>query len=209
MRSVYVVTHPEATHHTERLVGGWYDSQLTRAGVSAAESIGVALRAKIPRGSEVELFSSDLQRARQTAQIIGGLLEVNVTLDHGLREKSYGEAEGKPQAWLDQRFMPPPAVGDRMHHSDGVSGSENKWSFATRVYASVEGILEGRGEHQIVVTHGFTATFVLAAWIRMPIEAAGYVNFRVSPGSITELRQDDYFYNRQIVVLNGLTHLSA
>lgn len=76
-------------------------------------------------------------------------------------------------------------------------------------YASVEGILEGRGEHQIIVTHGFTATFVLAAWIRMPIEAAGYVNFRVSPGSITELRQDDYFYNRQIVVLNDLTHLSA
>ncbi len=50
---------------------------------------------------------------------------------------------------------------------------------------------------------------MLAAWIRMPIEAAGYVNFRVSPGSITELREDDYFYNRQIVVLNDLTQLSA
>lgn len=209
MRHVYVVTHPQSSHHAEGLVGGWYDSHLTQAGVVAAESIGSALRSRIPLGKRIELYSSDLQRAQQTAQVIGDLLHVDVTPDRGLREKSYGEAEGKPQAWLDQRFIPPPPLGDRMHHDEGVPGSETKWSLATRVYASMHKILESDCERQVIVTHGFAATFVLASWIKMPLEAAGYVNFRVSSGSITELRQDDYFHNRQMVQLDDVTHLAT
>ena len=41
VRSIYVVTHPEATHHIERVVGGWYDSRLTPAGIRAAVSIAL------------------------------------------------------------------------------------------------------------------------------------------------------------------------
>ncbi|MEJ7689463.1 MAG: histidine phosphatase family protein [Nocardioidaceae bacterium] len=208
MRNVYVVTHPEAAHHAKGLVGGWYDSHLTPAGVNAAEAIGTALRTRIPLGDEVELYSSDLQRAQRTARVIGALLDVEVTLDRGLREKSYGEAEGKPQAWLDQRFIPPPPLGERMHHDEGVPGSETKWSLATRIYATMHTILASDCERQVIVTHGFAATFVLASWIKMPLEAADFVNFRVSSGSITELRQDDYWNNRQIVELNDVTHLA-
>jgi probable phosphoglycerate mutase len=62
MRTLYVVTHPEATYHVEGVVGGWHDSQLTPVGVRAAVSIAQALRAQIPDGAEAELFSSDLQR---------------------------------------------------------------------------------------------------------------------------------------------------
>ncbi|WP_291799342.1 hypothetical protein [Brevibacterium sp.] len=29
MRTLCVVTHPEATHHVHELVGGWHDSELT------------------------------------------------------------------------------------------------------------------------------------------------------------------------------------
>jgi probable phosphoglycerate mutase len=57
------------------------------------------------------------------------------------------------------------------------------------------------------VTHGFAATMVLAAWIRMPLEAADYVAFRASSGSISELRQDDVFHNRQIASLDDVAHL--
>jgi 2,3-bisphosphoglycerate-dependent phosphoglycerate mutase len=35
----------------------------------------------------------------------------------------------------------------------------------------------------------------------MPVGSTGYVNFRAAPGSITTLREDDYFHNRQIVAL--------
>lgn len=35
-RTIYVVTHPGATHHCEGLVGGWYDSDLTAKGLADA-----------------------------------------------------------------------------------------------------------------------------------------------------------------------------
>jgi broad specificity phosphatase PhoE len=36
--NIYVVTHPEATHHIEDRVGGWFDSELTRKGLGHAAS---------------------------------------------------------------------------------------------------------------------------------------------------------------------------
>ena len=45
MRNIYVVAHPEATHHVERVVGGWHDSKLTPAGARAAGTIAEAFRA--------------------------------------------------------------------------------------------------------------------------------------------------------------------
>ncbi|MFF4219049.1 histidine phosphatase family protein [Streptomyces nondiastaticus] len=68
-------------------------------------------------------------------------------------------------------FIPPPAVGDRMGHDEGVPGAETKAMFARRVYAAVDDILRRPYEHRIVVTHGFALTFVVAARIGMPIES--------------------------------------
>ena len=42
----------------------------------------------------------------------------------------------------------------------------------------------------------------------MPIESLGYVSFQAVSGSITVLREDDYFHNRQIVSLGDTRHLA-
>ncbi|MFF1263653.1 histidine phosphatase family protein [Streptomyces sp. NPDC058321] len=209
MRTLYVVTHPEATHHVEGVVGGWHDSQLTPAGIRAAVSIAQALRAQIPNSAEVELFSSDLQRTLRTAREVAELFGVMPNLDRRLREKSYGEAGGKPQEWLDQRFIPPPAVGERMEHDEGIEGSETKAAWAQRIYAATNDILHNPREHQIIVTPGGCLTFVVASWIKMPIESAGYASFRAPSGSITTLREDDFFHNRQVVSLGDTLHLDS
>jgi 2,3-bisphosphoglycerate-dependent phosphoglycerate mutase len=208
MPTVYVVTHPEATHHVEHVVGGWHDSQLTPAGEAAAASIGHELRARIPVGATAELFSSDLRRAAKTAQIVGALIDADPIFDPRLREKSYGEAEGKPQAWMDERFEPPPAIGDRMDH-EGVRGAETRRQFALRIYDFMDDLLRDHREQQVLITHGFSVTFLVAAWIKMPIESLGYVNFHVTPGSITVLREDDYFHNRRVTALGITSHLNA
>ena len=209
MRNVYVVVRPEATHHVEGVVGGWHDSQLTPAGTRAAASIADALRAEIRGDARVDVFTSDLQRALQTARIVCDRLQVEPLVDQRLREKSYGDAEGKPREWLDERFVPPPAVGGRMEHDEGVPGAETKLAFAQRIYAAMDSILDNRSDQTVVVTHGFALTYVVAAWIRMPLESLGYVSFRAASGSITVLREDDYFHNRQVVTLGDTRHLAA
>jgi 2,3-bisphosphoglycerate-dependent phosphoglycerate mutase len=207
MRHIYVVTHAEATHHVDNIVGGWHDSELTPGGECAAAAVAARLREMIPARSHVELYSSDLKRAQQTAAPMSELLHARPVLDRRLREKSYGVAEGRPQAWLDQRFVPPPASGDRMNHDEGVTGAETKAVFARRIYAALDGILQSPCEHQVIVTHGFAATFLVAAWIKMPIDSLSYVHLGINSGSITTLKEDDYSHNRQVISLGDTSHL--
>ncbi|MFI2234631.1 histidine phosphatase family protein [Nocardia testacea] len=207
MRTVHVVIHPEATHHVDRVVGGWYDSRLTVAGERAAAAVAGALRSRIPEGVDVEVFSSDLRRTAQTAAAIGAALGVTPVYDERLREKSYGEAGGRPRQWFERRFVPPPAIGERMAHDEGIPGAETRAVFARRVYAAVHTVLGSRCANQVIVTHGGTLTFVLAAWIGMPLEAAGYLAFHAPSGSITELREDDFFHNRRVESLGDTRHL--
>lgn len=207
MRNLYVVTHPEATHHTDGLVGGWYDSELTARGRRHATAIATTIRSLVPDDARVEVFSSDLRRTARTAEAIGTALDVEPVLLTDLREKSYGTAGGRPQGWLDERFIPPPATGERMDHEEGIPGPETKLELATRIYRAMETISGRECEHQVVVTHGFALTFVVAAWIRMPIAEAGYASFRSTSGGITHLREDDFFHNRQVVSLNSGEHL--
>lgn len=206
-RTVHVVTHPEATHHVDGLVGGWYDSALTAAGRRDAALAGEALRERIPTGAEVEVVSSDLRRASRTAEAVGHALGVTATLDGRLREKSYGVAEGRPQAWLDRRLVVPPATGDRLAHDEGVDGAEPWRAFAARVYASVAALLVRDPVHQVVVTHGGTGQLVVAAWLGLPLDATGYARFRMPPGSITVLREDGRFHNREVTELGSTAHL--
>ncbi|TKJ31396.1 histidine phosphatase family protein [Blastococcus sp. CCUG 61487] len=207
MRRIVVVTHPEATHHVAGLVGGWFDSELTDRGRRQAAAIAARVRQHVPADADVRLWTSDLARAAQTAEVVGARLGVRPTLLPALREKSYGVLEGRPQGELDAVFVPPPPDGDRLHHDEGIAGAETKAQFAARVYAAVAEILADPAAHHVVVTHGFALTFVVAAWIGMPLDAAGLVNLRARSGGITVLEQDDFFANRAVLTLDETAHL--
>lgn len=206
MRTLYVVTHPQATHHVEGRVGGRYDSDLTPAGVEAAGRIAEALRAAIPDSTTVELFSSDLQRTRQTAEVVGKRFGLEAAFDARLREASFGEAEGHPQARWDELFIPMPVGGDRMDHRH-IPGSESRREVAQRIYAFMDETTRRPCEHQVVVTHGYAFTFVVAAWIGMPLEALGHVVFKAQSGSITTLHEDDRYRGRLVLRLADTGHL--
>lgn len=207
MRWIYVVAHPEATHHVDDLVGGWYDSELTDLGHQQAEAIASRLRELVPTDAEIELYTSDLKRTAQTAEPIAKLFGVEAMPVEGLREKSYGVAGGRPQAWLDERFVPPPHEGERLDHDEGIEGGETKLQWVTRVYRAMEQIRSSQAEHQVVVTHGGSMSWIIGAWLGLPITACAYAAFRSSSGGITLLREDDFFHNRYLHTLNDVSHL--
>lgn len=204
LRSLYLVTHSEATHHVENLVGGWYDSSLTARGMDHARRLAAELGKRVS-GSGCLLVSSDLRRAKQTAHPIAQTLGVDIVFDADLREQCYGEAEGTRPGSIP--FNPPPKDGDRMRHRDGVEGSESRLEFGGRAYAALGRIIDRGYSEAIVVSHGGTVNYLIAAWIGLPLESAGYVKFKVSPGGITHLREDDFFHDRQLVSLNDVDHL--
>ena len=206
LKDLFVVTHTESIHHLEDKVGGWYDTALTPRGLRDAEATAERLAALIgPR--EVEIHSSDLLRASQTAAAIARRFGVPVSETADLREISYGVAGGRPQAWLDARYSPAPD-DDRLDHHCGIEGAETRRDVANRVFPRVNAIVDRPCATQIIVTHGFTLTLVIAAWLKIPIDAAGFLSFPARSGSITHLRQDGFFRNRAVVGLADASHLA-
>lgn len=208
MKTIYIATHPEATHHTEGLVGGWYDSELTARGRDQAAAMADAIAARLD-GASADVVASDLRRTAQTAEAIAARVGEQVRLDADLREKSYGEAEGRPQAWLARRQLPLPADGDRLRHDEGIAGAETRWDLAQRAYAAMARVVGSGAEHTVVVTHGGPSTLLLAAWIEMPIEACGRVKFGMTSGGISVLRRLPGNHAHEVTVLNDRRHLRA
>ena len=103
---------------------------------------------------------------------------------------------------------PPPPIGDRLSHDEGLPGAETKADFAARIYAAMDDILCRPMQHQVIVTHGFALTYLVTAWIKVPLTDLGYASFPAKPGSITTLVEDDRFHNRQVVTLADTSHLT-
>ena len=156
--------------------------------------------------ASVEIFSSDFLRASHTAAIIADRFQRPFDEVSDLREISYGSAGGMQQEWLDARRTPAPD-DNRMDHRGGIADGETRREIAERVYRCVDAIIQRPCETQTIVTHGFALTFVIAAWIKMPVDASGYVSFPARSGSITHLRQDDDWGNRAVIRLADVSHL--
>jgi probable phosphoglycerate mutase len=193
----------------QKLVGGWYDSELTDFGRIQADAVAERLASILAQRLEVEIFSSDLRRSAQTAEAIAKRLGRDVISMPDLRERSAGVAGGKPIAWLQEREVLPAKDGDRLDHDGGVEGAETSRLFATRVYRAMAKIIERACPVQVIVTHGFVVTHVIAAWIGMPLESTGWAHFKSSPGGISLLQQDDRFFDRAVMYLNDREHLSG
>jgi broad specificity phosphatase PhoE len=86
-----LIRHGETQWNIEGRVQGHQDSPLTKVGIKQAKS-----RAKdLSHVNFFHVFSSDLLRARRTAEIIANEHDLVVTTHKLLRERNYGRFEGK------------------------------------------------------------------------------------------------------------------
>lgn len=88
---IYIVRHGETEWNTKKLIQGHGDSPLTKDGVKQAEKLGKELK-KIKFDL---VFSSDLLRAKKTAEIIAAEHNLAVETTQLLRERNFGDFEGK------------------------------------------------------------------------------------------------------------------
>ncbi len=90
--TIYLVRHGQSEWNVQSLMQGKTSGvPLTKTGVKQAREI--AGRFKLIKFAAI--FSSDLMRARQTAQIIAYQRKLAVTTARAIRERSFGAYEGK------------------------------------------------------------------------------------------------------------------
>ena len=90
MTTLLLVRHGETDWNAEGRLQGHTDTPLNDYGRRQAGRLADELAG----GAFDALYSSDLSRARETAEILGGRLGLPVELDPGLREKNWGSWEG-------------------------------------------------------------------------------------------------------------------
>jgi broad specificity phosphatase PhoE len=133
--TLLLVRHGETDWNAERRWQGHTDVPLNARGREQAHALAEELASQPPDA----IYTSDLSRARETAEIVGGMLGLPVVADPDLREIDVGSREGLTAA----------QVGDRPW--DG----EPHEAHAARVLRAVERIAEHHpGSRVLVVAHG-------------------------------------------------------
>ena len=200
MKKIYVVTHTEATHHIEKKVGGWFNSDLTEKGVLDANSIRVKLEEIGVNLNEISIYSSDLNRTSQTAHIIAKERSGDIVFDRRLREMSYGDNEGMEQSQHSKIMKPTSDSGERLDHRI-CSSAESRRDVASRVVEFISEVMNQTGD-ALIVTHGFAGSFVIAAFQCIDVSSMGYIDYNLKAGSLSILEIDDLFQSRSVKLLN-------
>jgi probable phosphoglycerate mutase len=62
--------------------------------------------------------------------------------------------------------------------------------------------LNAEVECNVIVTHAFAASLLISALQRVSVDSMAFVSFKMSPGSLSELVEDDVFKNITLMRLN-------
>ena len=151
MMRLLLVRHGESNHNVEHFIAQAACTGLTERGRQQAEQ--VAQRLKAEHGDGEVLLSTSVQRAQETAAIIGRYLDQPVQVNDGMSEVMPGDADGMTQAQYEQRFgaFQFAAQPDRPFAPNGESWNQ----FVDRVQTTLDTFQQTYdGQHVIAVTHG-------------------------------------------------------
>lgn len=164
MKTIITIQHTESVHHTNGMVGSWTDWSLSEKGFEQAENIGKNLSAEL--SEKYVIYSSDLLRAKQTAEAIGKYLGVKPIYKTELRERNLGEAVGKSVRWLRENMEKPErTVDDRLFPS--AESRREEWN---RLKPFFDEITSNGEEYIIIVSHGDLLSVFNAMWLGLPAE---------------------------------------
>jgi probable phosphoglycerate mutase len=152
---ILLIRHGETAWNAVKRLQGHLDIPLNEEGERQAAALGLALREE----SLDAIFSSDLQRARQTANAIATPRGMEVRLDRGLRERCYGAFEGMLYAEISQRYPEAYAAWQARdidaRFPEGVHVAETLREFSQRVVNTITRIVtENKYRRVAMVAHG-------------------------------------------------------
>ena len=152
----------------------------------------------------VGFYASDLRRAFETAEVLGGAIDIEPEPSTAFREVFLGEWEGRtteeiaaeyPEAWASWVEEP---------DWDVVPGGEGAAAFDARVAAATDDLLQRHEQGDVlVVTHGGVIQVALHRVVGRP--SRGLFPFKIQNASITLIEKRD----ARIVIggVNDIGHL--
>ena len=144
---IYLVRHGETNWNKDSRIMGHLPIPLNKKGENEAKDLAEALSLL----QKTRVFSSDILRAKQTAEIINKKVKGRIYYNEGLREKGGGKIEG--EYWTEEHskmsFEEWEKIVEKM-------GGESIEGFEQRVWSSFSEIVQDNFNQEkiVVVSHG-------------------------------------------------------
>jgi broad specificity phosphatase PhoE len=191
--TVYLARHGESDWNAANRFQGHADRPLTELGRLQAIELADALEARAPLSA---IYTSPLQRAMETASIVGARLGLEPAAVDDLREVDVGAWSGLSRTEVEERF--PEGFGRWLDGGEGWEDGETYAQMAARVLRALRQIADSHpGDEVLVVSHGGPIRAIHAAAAGMDVHAyrrlnrvegnAGVSRVAVEEGGISRL----------------------
>ncbi|QYK50603.1 MAG: histidine phosphatase family protein [Anaerolineales bacterium] len=203
MYEFVLLRHAESQGNIDKKHQGQAEFPLTELGRQQATAL-----AEQWRGEKVEftrIFSSPLQRARQTAEIVKDALGAHLELDPMLAERHLGELTGLTHELASQQVPPPPFLTP--YEPYGNTG-EGQWQLFLRAGQVLHHLLsQPRGKYLVVSHRAFLGMLMYAILGISPHANFQGPRFHFQNTGYARLTYDTHNHQWRMFAFNDLSHL--
>ena len=167
---ILAIRHGETAWNVDTRIQGHLDIPLNETGLQQARWLAQALA---ERDAVQAIYASDLARAHVTAQTIAQAMGLTVSLHPGLRERAFGDFQGRTFAEIEAE-LPQEALHWRHRSPEWTppGAGESLLALRERVLATVEALASRHvGEQIVLVAHGGVMDVLYRAATRLDLQA--------------------------------------
>lgn len=196
------VRHGATEWSQARRFAGSRDIPLTAQGRLQAEAVAQALSGT----AAAAVYTSPLERARTSAEVIAKPHRLEPILEAGFREMAFGTWEGLTRDELVTRFPAEAEVWASAPHLASPPHGEPLAAVDARVRAALAALVERhRGQTIVLVSHAIVTRLIVLAALGLGPERLWSVD--ASPAGITEIEYQDSWAT--VHRMNTLAHLDG
>lgn len=196
----YIVRHGQTNWNILGKTQGHGNSDLTAKGIEQATELAESI-VNYPIDY---IYSSDLGRAVQTAQILGDKLNIKVEETEALREMGFGEWEGLLIDEIKTNYANIYTTWRNEPHLAQIPGGETLHLIKDRVDSFIQSLNEKYDDkHILLVTHSVTVRVMLLAFLNSGMENIYRIKQDNTALNIVEYRD----YGPVVIKMNDTSHI--
>lgn len=198
---VYLIRHGQTEWNLEARMQGHKNSPLTEVGITQAKGLHNRLM-----NEKIDLiYSSESQRAYDTARIIRGDKDIPIYRRNGLREINMGEWEGMKQSDIVNKY---PQIWNNFWNNPiqytPVGEGESYTEFKNRIITDVENIINSnQGKNIAIITHRIALKVLMLHFNNQDITNIGNIP-DIQPASLSKICVNNEV--REILLYGDISH---
>lgn len=203
MLKLYLIRHGETLWNAEYKTQGCKNIQLSRRGLLQGKSL--ADKFKKTNEQFKKIFTSDLDRCYLTAKSIADELKIDIEINHGLREMSFGAWEGLTIEEIKESYGEEYIRWRNRPCEACIPMGEDLQAVQQRCLKTVNGIVKKYNDGAIIiVSHSIAIKTIILGLLGLDLKH--FYNITLSNASMNKLEFREY--GPVLISLNDTCHLA-